>query len=70
MGIELETIGAEAAWLAGQTFKSYRETGGPRQHLIPDFLIAAHAQVQADCLAAEDRGYLRRYFPKLPVSTP
>ena len=70
LGIELDAIGAEAAWLAGQTFKLYRDGGGPRQHLIPDFLIAAHASIQADSLAAIDRGYLRRYFPDLPLAAP
>jgi hypothetical protein len=38
--------------------------------LIPDFLIGAHACEQADCLAARDRGYLRRYFPQLRILTP
>lgn len=65
LGARVESIAQEAAWLAGQTFKRYRESGGPRSHLIPDFLIAAHAQVHADRLAARDRGYLRSYFPDL-----
>lgn len=70
LGARLDPIEPDAAWLAGQTFKRYRRAGGPRQHLIPDFLIAAHAQVQADRLAARDRGYLRSYFPDLVLLEP
>jgi len=65
-----EPIMPEAAYLAGQTFLRYRRDGGPRQHLLPDFLIAAHASVQTDRLAAIDRGYLRTYFPALALLTP
>lgn len=68
--IRYDAISPEAAWLAGQTFRRYREAGGPRQHLVPDFLIAAHATVQAGRLAAADRGYLRRWFPRLMLLTP
>lgn len=70
LGARLVPTEAAAAWLAGRTFKRYREEGGPRRHLIPDFLIAAHAQFQADRLAAKDRGYLRSYFPDLELLTP
>jgi len=66
LGIAYDPISTESAWLAGQTFLDYRRQKGTRDHLIPDFLIAAHASLQADRIAALDRGYLRRYFPKLP----
>ena len=68
--VNYEPIKPEAAYLAGQMFLRYRREGGPRQHLIPDFLIAAHASAQADRLAAIDRGYLRAYFPDLPLLQP
>ena len=42
----------------------------PRQHLVTDFLISGHAQIQADRLAAMDREYLRRWFPKLATLAP
>jgi len=63
-------ISPEAAHLAGHTFKCYRQIGGPRQYLVPDFLIAAHAQIQANRLAAMDRGYLRQWFRDLEVLVP
>ncbi len=67
LNISYEPIEPASAYLAGQVFLRYRRKGGPRQHLIPDFLIAAHASVQADRLAALDRGYFRAYFPSLSL---
>ncbi|MGK0188260.1 MAG: hypothetical protein ACI9R3_004052 [Verrucomicrobiales bacterium] len=46
----------------GNTFRSF-------EHLVPDFIIAAHAQIQADRLAAIDRGYLREGFPNSNLSS-
>jgi len=68
--ISYDSIRPAAAFKAGHIFKSYRRAGGPRITLIPDFLIAAHALVQADRLAAADRGYLRTYFPALKLLHP
>ena len=70
LGLDFSAIELKAATLAGRIHRDYRRQGGPREHLIPDFLIAAHAATQADRLAALDRGYLRVYFPKLPVVVP
>ena len=67
LGITNEHLTEAAAWKAGETLRVYRENGGPRTHLVPDFLIASHALVQCDALAALDRGYLRTYFPKVKL---
>jgi predicted nucleic acid-binding protein len=59
----------EASLLAGKIFRAYRSEGGPRKSILPDILVAAHAATQADFLATEDRGYLRRYFPAIRLLT-
>lgn len=45
LGISFDSISPRTAWHAGTVFRAYREAGGLRQHLIADFLIAAHAQL-------------------------
>ena len=70
LAISYEEILPEAAHLAGSIFLKYRLQGGPRTQMIPDFLIAAHAEIQCTQLAAIDRGYLRSYFPRLKLLQP
>lgn len=70
LGIAFDLTHIGAAQLAGRLFREYRREGGPREHLIPDFLIGARAQQQADRIAAIDPGYLRRYFPRLKILQP
>ena len=70
LAIGYDEISPEAAHHAGTIFWKYRREGGPREHLLPDFLVAAHAQVQCGQLAAIDRGYFRRYFPRLRLLKP
>ena len=60
----------EAAVLAGEMFRTYLSRGGKRGRVVPDFLIAAHAQHFAGRLLARDRGYYRDYFRQLTVWEP
>jgi predicted nucleic acid-binding protein len=55
-----------SALLAGEMFRAYLQRGGKRGRVVPDFLIAAHAQR----LLARDRGYYRDYFTQLQVWDP
>ena len=58
------------AVLAGEMFRVYLDRGGKRGRVVPDFLIASHAQQLADRLLARDRGSYRDYFKQLNLWDP
>lgn len=70
LGIGYDAIHPSSAFLAGQMFAAYRKAGGPRQSLIPDFLIGAHAINQTAGLLTSDRGYFRTCFRHLKILQP
>ncbi len=68
--IEYSPLTKESALLAGSMNNNYLKRKGPVKRVIPDFLIGAHATLQADRLLARDRGYYRDYFTDLNLWDP
>jgi len=67
MEIRYSPIEFRSACHAGRLYREYRRRGGGRATMIPDFLIASHALLQADQLWAVDRGYYKGYYKPLKV---
>ena len=65
IGATLSSINSSVAYEAGLRWKLYRESGGPRNRIIIDFLIGAHAASTADAFLTRDRGFFATYFPDL-----
>lgn len=65
-----EAIPFDAAFLAGKVFLKYRQRGGTRTSMLPDFLIGAHAAVQGYGLLTRDVARYRSYFPRLRLIAP
>jgi hypothetical protein len=70
IGLEFEACPMEAAILAGAMFARYLANKGTAKRVLPDFLIAAHAQACGYPLLARDRGYYRQYFKNIKLLDP
>jgi predicted nucleic acid-binding protein len=65
LGCNIEPLDEDTAFLAGQFARQYRLRGGNRTRILPDFLIAAHAQLRADRILTRDKRFFKDTFPKL-----
>jgi predicted nucleic acid-binding protein len=63
-------LDSATALTAGRSWQEYRRARGPRERMIADFLIGAHACTQADRLLTRDRGFYRKYFTDLSIIDP
>jgi len=63
-------LSQSAATTAGVAWRAYRQRGGPRERLITDFLVGAHAMEHADRLLTRDRGFHRSLFDGLTILDP
>ena len=70
IGIEFSSTEPEAAFEAGLAWNAYRQRGGARTRVAADFLIGAHALLQADRLLTRDHGFYRSYFKRLSIMDP
>jgi hypothetical protein len=77
LGVAYLETSATAAVLAGAIWRLYhqrrrrdRSSGHATRRVTADFLVGAHARVQADALLTRDRGFYRGYFKDLRIIEP
>ncbi len=68
--IRVERISREALFDGAEAWRSYRKSGGKRDRILPDFLVASHARLQASALVTRDSGFYRKHFADLVIVDP
>jgi predicted nucleic acid-binding protein len=66
----IEEIPLAAAFLAGHAHTNYRQAGGDRRAILPDFLIGAHAAVTGRPLLTRDPLRVATHMPGAELISP
>ena len=51
-----------ALFMAGQAFRKYRAAGGPRNNVLADFFVGAHASAEGWPILTRDPRRYQSYF--------
>jgi len=68
--IRVETLTRASQFAASRVWREYRRQGGSRARILADFMVGAHAQLQATRLLSRDRGFYKKLFPSLKLVDP
>ena len=70
LNIRLVGLNADDAWRAGLAFHRYRQRRGPRESILPDFLIGGQAAARGWPIITRDPRRFASYFPELQIIDP
>lgn len=68
--LEMLQIPRSALFLAAKAYQRYRQSGGTRTGVLPDFFIGAHAAVLQVPVLTRDVARYRAYFPTVRLIAP
>ena len=68
--IDIPAISKSAALAASRAFLQYRQRGGGKTGVLPDFFIGAQAATEGWTLLTRDAARYKTYFPKIKLICP
>lgn len=70
LGLQILDIPKPVFFVSARAFREYRQRGGDRTSILPDFIIGAHASLLNVPLLTRDPKRFRQAFPDLEIIAP